>query len=121
MRSAKLSGRWKSPSLCVLYVRHSPMLALKCNVQPPSGVSKVSRASAAVSERIATSTEPIRNTVAYKAFADTIVDALDDSGSAKHAGFEEKETRRKRRQARLAKAGIGSMGKGKVRVKADPE
>lgn len=81
----------------------------------------MAKASAAVSERIATSTEPIRNTVAYKAFADTIVDALDDSGSAKHAGFEEKEERRRRRQARLAKAGVGSMGKGKARVQADPE
>ena len=97
------------------------MLALKSNAHNLPGDLKVSRASAAVSERIATSTEPIRNTVAYKAFADTIVDALDDSGSAKHAGLEEKETRRKRRQARLSKAGIGSMGKGKVRVKADPE
>lgn len=83
--------------------------------------AQVSRASAAVSERIATSTEPIRNTEAYKAFADTIVDALDDSGSAKHAGYEDKEARRKRRQARLAKAGIGSIGKGKTRVKADSE
>ena len=33
------------------------------------------------------------------------MDALDDSGSAKHAGFEEKEARRKRRQMRLEKAG----------------
>jgi hypothetical protein len=55
-------------------------------------------------------------------FSDTIVDALDDSGSAKHAGFEEKEARRARRQARLAKAGVaGIAGKGKARVKANPE
>lgn len=37
--------------------------------------------------------------------AETVIDALDDSGSAKHAGFEEKEARRLRRQKRLAKAG----------------
>jgi import inner membrane translocase subunit TIM44 len=68
-------------------------------------------------------TEPIRNTAAYKVFADTIVDAFDDSGSAKHAGFEEKEERRRRRQLRLEKAGVsgGIAGKGKERVKVNPE
>lgn len=50
-----------------------------------------------------------------------MIDALDDSGSAKHAGFEEKEARRKRRQTRLAKAGKESMTSGRVRVKANPE
>lgn len=50
-----------------------------------------------------------------------MIDALDDSGSAKHAGFEEKEARRKRRQARLAKAGKDSMTSGRPRVKSDPE
>jgi mitochondrial import inner membrane translocase subunit TIM44 len=83
---------------------------------------QISRASAAVGEKIMTTTEPVRNTAAYKVFADTLVDAFDDSGSAKHAGFEEKEARRKRRQARLAKAGLtGIAGKGKERVKANPE
>jgi len=48
------------------------------------------------------------------------VDALDDSGSAKHAGFEEKEARRLRRQKRLAKAGK-EQGIGRGRVKEDPE
>lgn len=82
----------------------------------------ISRASAAVGDKIYTSTEPIRNTAAYKVFSETIVDALDDSGSAKHAGFEEKEARRKRRQLRLAKAGVsGIAGKGKERVKANEE
>ena len=50
-------------------------------------------------------TEPIRNTAAYKSLADTIVDALDDSGAAKHTGLGGKELRRRRRQLRLAKAG----------------
>ena len=54
-------------------------------------VRAISRASAAVSSTIEKTTEPIRKTEAYKAFAETVIDALDDSGSAKHAGFEEKE------------------------------
>ncbi|KZT10023.1 import inner membrane translocase subunit tim44 [Laetiporus sulphureus 93-53] len=78
----------------------------------------ISRASAAVSSKIASTTEPIRNTAAYKTLSETVVDALDDSGSAKHAGYEEKELRRKRRQMRLAKAGRNSMTHV---VKADPE
>jgi import inner membrane translocase subunit TIM44 len=83
---------------------------------------QISRASAAVSSTIASSTEPIRNTAAYKSLAETLVDALDDSGSAKHAGFEEKEARRKRRQMRLAKAGkVGGIAKGSSRVDANPE
>jgi mitochondrial import inner membrane translocase subunit TIM44 len=53
--------------------------------------------------------------------AETVIDALDDSGSAKHAGFEEKEARRKRRQMRLAKAGKDSMTSGRARVKANAE
>ncbi|KAM5532391.1 hypothetical protein V8D89_013424 [Ganoderma adspersum] len=77
----------------------------------------ISRASAAVSSTIEKTTEPIRNTAAYKSLSDTISDALDDSGSSKHGGFEEKEARRKRRQLRLAKAGKDSMS----RVKANPE
>ncbi|KAF7969680.1 hypothetical protein HWV62_22387 [Athelia sp. TMB] len=82
----------------------------------------ISRASAAVSNTIATSTEPIRNTAAYKTLSETIVDAFDDSGSAKHAGFEEKEERRRRRQARLAKAGRGNgLSPGGQRVTANPE
>jgi len=48
-----------------------------------------------------------------------VIDALDDSGTAKHAGFEEKEARRARRQMRLAKA--GKDGRIKARVVADPE
>ncbi|EKM49923.1 uncharacterized protein PHACADRAFT_32796 [Phanerochaete carnosa HHB-10118-sp] len=81
----------------------------------------ISRASAAVSSTIEKTTEPIRQTQAYKTLAETVVDALDDSGSAKHAGFEEKEARRRRRQVRLAKAGKDSMTSGRARVKADPD
>jgi import inner membrane translocase subunit TIM44 len=80
---------------------------------------QISRATAAVSSTIASTTEPIRNTAAYKTLAETVVDALDDSGTAKHAGFEEKDARRARRQLRLAKA--GKEGRIKARVVADPE
>ncbi|KAI8985563.1 mitochondria import inner membrane translocase TIM44 subunit [Trametes punicea] len=80
----------------------------------------ISRASAALSSTIEKTTEPIRNTAAYKTLSETIADALDDSGTAKHAGFEEKEARRRRRQLRLAKAGKNSIT-GRARVKANPE
>ncbi|KIK55325.1 hypothetical protein GYMLUDRAFT_175792 [Collybiopsis luxurians FD-317 M1] len=82
----------------------------------------ISKASAALSDKIEKSTEPIRNTAAYKSLAESLVDALDDSGSAKHAGFEEKEARRLRRQRRLEKAGRTGNGLGVGgRVVADPE
>jgi import inner membrane translocase subunit TIM44 len=35
------------------------------------------------------STEPIQNTAAYKTLSETLVDAMDDSDSAKHVGFKE--------------------------------
>ncbi|VDB84960.1 unnamed protein product [Peniophora sp. CBMAI 1063] len=79
----------------------------------------ISRASAALGKTISSTTEPIRNTAAYKTFAETLVDALDDSGTAKHAGFEEKEARRQRRAKRLAKAGM--EGRLKPRTQANPD
>ncbi|KAJ7037784.1 import inner membrane translocase subunit tim44 [Mycena alexandri] len=81
----------------------------------------ISRASAAVSSTIEKSTEPIRNTAAYKTLSETLVDALDDSGSAKHAGFEEKEARRLRRQKRLEKAGRTQGYAPTNRVDENPE
>ncbi|KAF9062223.1 hypothetical protein BDP27DRAFT_1336914 [Rhodocollybia butyracea] len=55
----------------------------------------LSRTSSTISSSIAKSTEPIRKTQAYKSLAESVVDALDDSGSVRHAGFEEKEARQK--------------------------
>ncbi|KAF9518018.1 hypothetical protein BS47DRAFT_1338909 [Hydnum rufescens UP504] len=79
----------------------------------------ISRASSAVSSTIASTTEPIRNTAAYKALSETVLDALDDSGSSRHGGYEAKEARRKRREKRLAKAGKAA---GRVqRTEANPE
>jgi len=77
------------------------------------------KASEAVSKSVANATEPIRNTEAYKTLAETVLEALDDSGSIKHAGYEEKEARRKRRQTRLAKAGLSRIAK--MRTAANPE
>ncbi|PBK72412.1 mitochondria import inner membrane translocase TIM44 subunit [Armillaria solidipes] len=85
-------------------------------------VRAISRATGAVSETIKKSTEPIRNTAAYQSLSETLIDALDDSGSAKHAGFEEKEARRLRRQRRLVKAGKDSgIGPASKRTAANPE
>ncbi|KDQ61682.1 hypothetical protein JAAARDRAFT_204138 [Jaapia argillacea MUCL 33604] len=72
-------------------------------MEESDGMRAISRASAAVSTTVSSATEPIRNTAAYKILADTVIDALDDNGSAKlkHAGFEEKEAQRKRRALRL--------------------
>ncbi|KAF8582740.1 TIM44 subunit of mitochondria import inner membrane translocase [Ramaria rubella] len=82
----------------------------------------ISKASAAVSERIGSATEPIRNTAAYKELKDTVLDALDDSGTSRHAGYEDKEARRARRQARLAKAGkAGGLATRSKRVQVNPE
>ncbi|KAG8861395.1 protein translocase subunit [Tulasnella sp. 330] len=67
----------------------------------------LAKASSAVASAAATATAPVRNTEAYKALADTVIDALDDSGSSKYGGYEEKEARRKRRERRLQKAGRG--------------
>ena len=50
-----------------------------------------------------------------------MLDALDDSGSAKHAGFEEKEARRKRRQVRLEKAGKKGGIAARSRAVEDPK
>ena len=74
-----------------------------------------------MSSAVGTATEPIRNTAAYKELKDTVLDALDDSGTSKHAGYEEKEARRARRQARLAKAGKQDGLATRKRVVADPE
>ncbi|PVF97933.1 TIM44 subunit of mitochondria import inner membrane translocase [Serendipita vermifera] len=71
-------------------------------------------ASSAVASTVSTATEPIRKTEAYKVLADTVLEALDDSGSAKHAGYEEKEARRLRRQKRLAKLGKSAIGKART-------
>lgn len=57
------------------------------------------------SSTIVKTTEHIRNTADYTSLVETIVDASDDSETAKHAWFEEKDLRMRRQQLRLANAG----------------
>jgi import inner membrane translocase subunit TIM44 len=101
------------------------MRAVCINFYPSCGLLEsrfqISRASSAISSTIEKSTEPIRNTAAYKTLSETLIDALDDSGSAKHAGFEEKEARRLRRQRRLEKAGRAQGYAPTNRVEENPE
>lgn len=72
-----------------------------------------------MSSAVATSTEPIRNTEAYKAISEAVAEALDDSGASRYGGYEEKEVRRKLREKRRAKAGMQIAHS--QRVKEDPE
>lgn len=103
-------------------MRSSGQYVSTCSFGLTAQVDQISRATGAVSETIKKSTEPIRNTAAYQSLSETLIDALDDSGSAKHAGFEEKEARRLRRQRRLIKAGKDSgIGPASKRTAANPE
>ncbi|KAM0749556.1 Tim44-domain-containing protein [Meredithblackwellia eburnea MCA 4105] len=75
-----------------------------------------------------TASEPIRETEAYKAVAAEITEALDNAASnTQHGGYVEKEDRRRRRKARLEKAGkiegmgVGSARKRTVKVEEDPD
>jgi hypothetical protein len=108
----KHSSRWRRANLCVVY-------AVLLHPNGPAYILQLYRASSAVSKGVADATEPIRKTEAYKALEDTILDALDDSGSAKHAGYEEKEVRRLRRKLRLEKAGRAGGLNTRTRVVAD--
>ncbi|KIM66461.1 hypothetical protein SCLCIDRAFT_21940 [Scleroderma citrinum Foug A] len=67
----------------------------------------ISCATSSISSTIAHTMEPIRNTTAYKTLAETVIDALDDSSSAKHAGFKDKEGHQKRWQKRLTRDFLG--------------
>lgn len=70
------------------------------------------RATNAASTAVTSATAPIRDTEAYKSFAETISDALDDTS---RGGYEDREARRIRRQRRLAKAGKDGIAKKRVK------
>lgn len=84
---------------------------------------QIYKAGAAVGSAAMTASEPLRSTEAYKAVAAEITEALDDAASnVQHGGYVEKEDRRRRREARLAKAGRATgFGARKVKVEEDPE
>lgn len=67
--------------------------------------------------------EPLRSTEAYKAVASEISEAIDDAASnVQHGGYIEKEDRRRRREARLVKAGkAGGLAARKAKVEINPE
>lgn len=77
---------------------------------------QLNKTSAAISQGVSTATAPVRNTAAYKALSDSVTEVLEES--SRYGGYEEKETRRKRREARMAKAGLSGKRK---RVAANPE
>lgn len=65
--------------------------------------------------------EPIRQTESYKMVAASVSEALEDVGSnTRYGGFIEKEARRRRREARLAKLGKDGFAK-RVRMAPNPE
>lgn len=89
-------------------------------VEESEFMRQLAKTSAAVSQRVSTATAPVRETEAYKALADSITDAFEDS--TRYGGYEEKEARRKRRLARAERAGRLNAGKPKrVRVEENPE
>lgn len=91
------------------------------DVATQSSTARVDLAPLPVSSTIEKMPDSTRNAAAYTSVAETIVDVLYDIGKAKHAVFEGKELRRRRRQLRLAKAGQEGRA-GKIgRVKANPE
>jgi import inner membrane translocase subunit TIM44 len=76
------------------------------------------KASAAVSS----ATEPIRSTETYKVVAASVAEALDDvTNNSRYGGYVEKEDRRRRREARLAKLGKKNMAAGGRKVEINPE
>ena len=60
---------------------------------------------------------PHRNTATYKTLAETVINTLDDSSTAKHAAFEVARGEGARRQMHLVEAGKG--GHVEVRILAN--
>ncbi|GAA98361.1 uncharacterized protein L969DRAFT_334238 [Mixia osmundae IAM 14324] len=72
-------------------------------------------------ESVYDASEPIRKTEAYKTVASSVVEALDDVGSnVRYGGYVEKEDRRRRREARLAKIGRAPL-RPREKVAENPE
>ncbi|KAK4698770.1 hypothetical protein P7C70_g7499, partial [Phenoliferia sp. Uapishka_3] len=81
------------------------------------------KAGAAVGSAALTASEPLRKTEAYKAVASEITEAIDDAANnVQHGGYVEREDRRRRREARLAKAGksVAGLAARKLKVAEDP-
>jgi import inner membrane translocase subunit TIM44 len=85
-----------------------------------SGVINAIRSSyGLVSDVAARATQPVRDTAVYKAIAASVEEAFEDETGmgSRYGGYEEKETRRRKREMRAKKAGKSLT----PRVKANPE
>jgi import inner membrane translocase subunit TIM44 len=85
-------------------------------VEDSEFMRQLTKTSAAISQGVTTATAPVRNTAAYKALSESVVEAFEES--SRYGGYEDREVRRKRREERLRKAGLSGKRK---RVEANPE
>lgn len=89
------------------------MLVTSADATLPPQISKAGAAAYAASA-------PVRETEAYKSIAAEITEALDEAANnVTHGGYVEKEARRRRRLARLEKAGKGAAGLAARRAKVE--
>ncbi|GAA5933574.1 protein translocase subunit TIM44 [Sporobolomyces koalae] len=86
-------------------------------------VRTLSKASRAVGDAAYTASAPVRDTEAYKAVAAEITDLLENAANdVQHGGYIDREARRKRRAARLAKIGKErGMAQRRLKVEEDTE
>lgn len=84
-------------------------------------VRTLSKASRAVGDAAFTASAPVRDTEAYKAVASEITELLENAANdVQHGGYIDREARRKRRAARLAKIGK-ETGMAQRRLKVDED
>ncbi|GAA5981373.1 hypothetical protein JCM11641_005298 [Rhodosporidiobolus odoratus] len=87
-------------------------------------VRTLSKSARAVGDAAYTASAPVRDTEAYKAVAAEITDLLENAANdTMHGGYVDREARRRRRQARLAKIGKseeGGFAARKLKVEEDP-
>ncbi|SCV70495.1 BQ2448_1889 [Microbotryum intermedium] len=88
-----------------------------------SAAKAISASARVVGDAAMTASEPLRKTDAYKAVASEILEAIDSAANnVQHGGYIEKEARRRRREARLEKAGIsGQQGLAARRPKVEED
>ncbi|GAA6003675.1 hypothetical protein JCM10207_003541 [Rhodosporidiobolus poonsookiae] len=88
-------------------------------------VRTLSKSARAVGSAAYAASAPVRETDAYKAVAAEITEALENAANdMQHGGYIDKEARRRRRQARLAKIGKseeGGFAARKIKVEENPE
>ncbi|SGZ26252.1 BQ5605_C024g09870 [Microbotryum silenes-dioicae] len=83
----------------------------------------ISASARVVGDAAMTASEPLRKTEAYKAVASEISEAIDSAANnVQHGGYIEKDARRRRREARLEKAGkSGQQGLAARRPKVEED